>query len=85
MIKKMVEDLVISKDVLQSVKMTPSQLALEIAVYLYAKKRLTMGQAKRLAGLDQISFQGELALRKIYIHYDMEDVMKDLKNLDIQL
>ncbi len=81
----MVDDLVISKDVLESVKMTPGQLTLEIAVYLYAKKKLTMGQAKRLAGLDQIAFQKELAKRHVNIHYDMADVMKDLKNLDIKL
>ena len=81
----MVEDLVISKDILQSVKMTPNQLTLEIAIYLYAKKKLTLGQAKRFAGLDQISFQKELANRDLNIHYDMSDVMKDVENLGIQL
>ena len=81
----MVEDLVISKDILQSVKMTSSQLTLEIAVYLYAQKKLTLGQAKRLAGLDQITFQKELVQRHINIHYDMADVLKDLQNLGIQL
>jgi predicted HTH domain antitoxin len=81
----MLDDLVISKDVLQSVKMTPSQLTLEIAIYLYAKKKLTLGQAKRLAGLDQIAFQQELAKRHLTIHYDMDDVLKDLHNLGIQL
>ena len=81
----MVDDLIISKDFLQSVKMTHSQLTLEIAVYLYAKKKLTLGQAKRLAQLDQIAFQQELAKRHVNIHYDMADVLKDLQNLDIQL
>ena len=85
MLNSMVDDLVISKDFLQSVKMTPSQLTLEIAVYLYAKKKLTLGQAKRLAQLDQIAFQQELAKRHVNIHYDMADVLKDLQNLDIQL
>lgn len=65
--------------------MSAQELATEIAVYLYEKKRLTMGQAKRLAGLGQIAFQKELAKREVYIHYDMEDFQKDISNLGIQL
>jgi predicted HTH domain antitoxin len=81
----MVGDLIIPKDILQRVKMTPDQLTLEIAVYLYAKKKLTLGQAKRLAGLDQLAFQEALAKRQVNIHYDMADVKKDIENLGIQL
>jgi len=64
--------------------MTPEQLRLEIAVYLYERKRLSMGQAKRLAGLGQIAFQQELAKRNVFINYEVEDFQKDLDNLDIQ-
>jgi predicted HTH domain antitoxin len=78
------KDLVVSKELLQSVKMSPQELAIEIAVYLYEKKRLTLGQAKRFAGLDQISFQKELAKRNVFIHYEAEDVMKDAENLGIK-
>jgi len=65
--------------------MSPTELRLEIAVYLYEKQRLTMGQAKRLADLDQIAFQKELAKRNVYIHYDLKDFETDLKNLNIKL
>ncbi len=44
-----------------------------------------MGQARHLTGLDQISFQKELAKRDIYIHYTAEDLEKDLQNLGIEL
>lgn len=74
----------IPTQVMERIHMTPEQLKLEIAVYLYEKKRLTLGQAKRLAGLGQIAFQKELAKRGIYIHYDLGDFQKDLKNLGIQ-
>lgn len=40
-----------------------------------------MGQAKRIAGLDQISFQGELAKRNIYVHLEWSDVEKDIETL----
>ncbi len=69
---------------MQSAKMTAQELAIEIAVYLYEKKRLTLGQAKRLADLDQISFQKELARRDVYIHLETEDVLQDIENLGIK-
>jgi predicted HTH domain antitoxin len=42
-----------------------------------------MGQAKRLAGLNHIAFQKELAKRNVYIKLDMEDLELDLKNLEL--
>lgn len=77
-------NLIITKDFLKSAKMTAPELAIEIAVYLYEKKRLTLGQAKRLADLDQISFQKELVRRDVYIHLETEDVLQDIENLGIQ-
>lgn len=61
--------------------MSPEEMLVEMATHLYATKRLTMGQAKRMAGLDQISFQGELAKRNIYIHLEWSDVEKDIETL----
>ncbi len=78
-------DFIVPKEFLQSVKMTPQELAIEIAVYLYEKERLTLGQAKRLAGLDQISFQKELAERNVFIHIKEEDILQDVKNLGVKL
>lgn len=80
--KHMVID--IPNQIMEQLKMTPEQLRLEIAVYLYERKRLSMGQAKRLAGLGQIAFQQELAKRNVFINYEVEDFQKDLDNLDIQ-
>ncbi|MGI8883740.1 MAG: UPF0175 family protein [Pyrinomonadaceae bacterium] len=77
-------DFVVPKEFLQSVKMTSQELATEIAVYLYERKRLTMGQAKRLADLDQISFQKELVKRNIYLHIEEKDVLQDVENLAIK-
>lgn len=79
-----VNDFVISKEILESAQITPQELAVEIAVYLYEKKRLTLGQARRVANLDLISFQKELAKRNIYIHYETNDLLKDIENLGIK-
>jgi len=77
-------DFIVPGEFLQSVKMTPQELAIEIAVYLYEKERLTLGQAKRLADLDQISFQKELAGRNVYINIKEEDILQDVKNIGIK-
>ena len=77
-------DFVVPKEFLQSVRMTSQELATEMAVYLYERKRLTIGQAKRLADLDQISFQKELAKRNVYLHIEEKDVLRDVENLVIQ-
>ena len=76
-------DFIVPKEFLNSAKMSAKDLAIEIAVYLYEKKRLTLGQAKRLANLDQISFQKELARRNVFIHLETEDILQDIKNLGI--
>lgn len=80
----MATDFIIPKELLRGVDMSPAQLKTELAVYLYAQKKLSMGQAKKLAELDQISFQKELAKRNVFIHYDIEDLNEDLKNLGIK-
>jgi predicted HTH domain antitoxin len=77
--------LIIKDDILEKVQMSGKELLIDLACYLYDKQRLSMGQARHLADLDQISFQKELAKRDIYIHYDEKDLKKDLDNLDINI
>ena len=51
-----VKELVIPEDVLENLRMSPDEMRIEFATYLYATKRFTRGRAKRLAGLDLIRF-----------------------------
>ena len=78
------QEVIVSTEFLEKAKMSASELTLEISVYLYEKKKLTLGQAKRMAGLGQIAFQKELKKRGVYIHYEMSDLEVDLKNMGIQ-
>jgi predicted HTH domain antitoxin len=77
--------LIITDDTLAKAKLSAEELLIDLACYLYDKKRISMGQGRQLTGLDQISFQKELAKRDINIHYTSEDLDKDLKNLGISL
>lgn len=74
-------DLNIPAQVLRSAKISADDLLIEVAVYLYDSERLTIGQAKKLAQLDLISFQKELAKRDVYIKFDIEDLEEDLRTL----
>lgn len=75
-------DLIVPKELLNQLHMAPDEMLIELATHLYSQKRLSMGKAKRLANLDQISFQRELAKRNIYIHYSVEDLRQDVETLD---
>lgn len=77
--------LIISDDILSKAQISAQDLLTDLACYLYDKQRFSMGQAKALLGLDQISFQKELALRGICIHYTKDDLDQDLENLGIDL
>ena len=75
------KDLVISGQVLEELKLDSSELMIEIAVYLYDQEKLSMSQAKKLAGLTQIEFQKEISKRGVFIKYDIEDFEKDMDTL----
>lgn len=75
------QDLVISGSVLEELRMSPSELRIDLAVYLYDMERLTIGQAKKLADLTQIEFQKEMSKRGVFVKYDIEDLEKDLLTL----
>lgn len=73
----------IPDNVLTDAQITPDELLIDFAAYLYNKQILSIGQAKKIAQLDLISFQKELAKRNMYLHFDVEDLEKDLKNLNL--
>jgi len=74
--------LLITSDVLENLNMTSEELLIEIAVHFYDTGKMTMGQARRFANIDQITFQQELAKRDINIKYEVEDFMDDLKAIE---
>jgi predicted HTH domain antitoxin len=72
---------VIPDEILYTTRMTAAELMQEVALLLYQKEKLTLGQASRLAGMGQLQFQYLLASRQIPVHYDVADFEADLKTL----
>jgi predicted HTH domain antitoxin len=73
--------LVIPDEIVRATHMSPEELQVEIAVLLFENGKLTLGQAARLAGIAQPTFQHLLGRRKIPLHYDVEDFRRDLQTL----
>lgn len=61
--------------------MSESEIMAELAVSLYAGKKLTLVQAADLAGLDLFEFQRALQAHGIPQHYDEQALEEDLRNL----
>lgn len=61
--------------------MTDDELLQEIAILLYQKEKLSMGQASKLAHMSQWQFQLLLGSRKIPVHYDVTEFESDLNTL----
>ena len=64
-----------------SIELPEEELKKEIAVLLFKKEQFTLGQASKLAGMNQLQFQYHLASLKIPVHYDVSEFKDDLKKL----
>ena len=71
----------ITDDILSAIGMSESELMQEIAVLLFQKEKLSIGQASRLAGMSRLQFQHLLASRQIPLHYDVAEFEADLETL----
>lgn len=68
-------------ELLQQTHMTNEELTVEMAVHLFEIDRLSFGQAATLACMARWPFQQLLSSRKIPLHYDMEELRKDVETL----
>jgi predicted HTH domain antitoxin len=59
-------------------QLKPRDVLLDLAVGMYAARHLTLGQAAELAGLAQAEMQRELGRREVPVHYDIDDLVRDL-------
>ncbi len=75
--------LLISDQILESVRLSDEELLIDIACYLYEKKKLGAGKARELSTLNHLDFQKALASRNIDLHYSEESLHQELNNLGI--
>lgn len=68
-------------EIILPLNLSEDELRTELAVALYAAKKISFGKARKLADTDWYSFRQLLAEREIPAHYDVEDLEKDLETL----
>ena len=71
----------VTQDILDSARLTVADLKVEMAVYLYAQGRLSIGKARELADMALWEFRQLLASRRISPHYDESDLDEDVATL----
>ena len=71
----------VPQDILDSARLTISELQVEVAVYLYSQRRLSVGKARELADMSLWEFRQLLASRHISPHYDETDLDQDIATL----
>ena len=71
----------VDQDILDSARLTPSELKVEMAVHLYEQGRLSVGKARELADMTLWEFRQLLASRRIPPHYDETDLGEDVATL----
>lgn len=69
----------IPDDILDSARLTPAEAKRELALALYAQRRLSAGKARSLAGLSLWEFRQLSASRGIPVHFDETELAEDLK------
>lgn len=77
----MASHLRIPDDILATAGLTERDCLIELAVQLYAQRRLPIGPALRLCGLTRIEFEHELARRDIAL-YSVDDLERDVAELE---
>jgi len=71
----------ISQDILDSARMSASEIKQELAIQLYAQSRLSIGKARELADMSLWQFRHLLASRQIPVHYDVADLDDEVATL----
>ncbi len=62
--------------------LTEAEIRLELAVALYAARKISFGKARKLAGMNWFAFRALLAEKGIPAHYDVEQFEEDLRTLE---
>lgn len=71
----------VPQSILDSARLTISDLKVEMAVYLYVQSRLSIGKARELGGMSLWEFRQLLASRRISPHYEEVDLNEDVATL----
>ena len=67
-----------SDELTQGLDLTPENARIDLAIGLYAERRVTLGRAAKIAGMVQTAFLRKLGELRIPMHYDLSELEEDL-------
>ncbi len=65
-------------ELIQGLDLTPETALIDLAIGLYAERRVTLGRAAKMAGMVQAAFLRKLGELRIPMHYDLAELEEDL-------
>lgn len=74
-------NITIPDEILNSAQLSEADLKVELAISLYQQRKLSTGQARRLAEMNLLEFRREISSRGISVNYDVEDFEADMETL----
>jgi predicted HTH domain antitoxin len=73
----------VPQDVLDSARLTLSELRVELGLCLYAQGRLSVGKARELTGKSLWEFRQLIASRGIPVHLEIQDIEEEVEILRV--
>jgi predicted HTH domain antitoxin len=73
--------LIIPTALVQASGLSETELFQEVVLSLFQREKITLGNASRFLGMTQLEFQALLAEKNLYVHYDVDELYEDVKNL----
>jgi predicted HTH domain antitoxin len=73
--------LIVSNELVQASGLSESELLQELVLILFQREKISLGSASRFLGITQLEFQALLAEKNLCIHYDVDELYEDVKNL----
>jgi predicted HTH domain antitoxin len=67
-----------SDELTQGLDLSPEHARMDLAIGLYAERRVTLGRAAQIAGMVQAVFLRKLGELRIPMHYDLAELEEDL-------
>ena len=62
----------------EGLNLTPEHARVDLAIGLYAERRVTLGRAAKMADMAQAAFLRHLGELRIPMHYDLPELEADL-------
>lgn len=79
---KSIKMILIEDNILETTQLTEQEIRTELAIALLLQRRLSFGQARKLAGMAYFEFEKLLADRNVPASYDEAAFEKDLLTLE---